>query len=309
MKAIHIAIYIIVLGLSGLSAQNNPPPQPYQQPQYQQPPQQQYQVPPPQPAQQPQYQQPPQQQYQVPPPQPAQQPQYQQPPQQQYQVPPQQPNTVPQQQTTVQPSVEQVPEVRNIKHIIKCEPTLLLNGDLPIHYEYFLFKRMSLEAGLGLTFRDYIRDLAFDFNDLLSKSPEGKGSEFARARLGVSFRAGVRFYPTKKAERGSGPYFAFQFQAKSYNWVSEYKSEKFSAPIEANEKRNFTDFNLIFGKQKVFKSNITIDMYGGLGVRSRTIKRYKINPSSENNATPLLDDEKTDLIPNIVAGIKLGFAF
>jgi hypothetical protein len=213
------------------------------------------------------------------------------------------------QQPQYQQPTNQEPETREIRHIIKCEPTLLLNGDLPIHYEYFLFKRMSLEAGLGLTFRDYIRDLAFDFNDLLSKSPEGKGSEFARARLGVSFRAGVRFYPTKKAETGSGPYFAFQFQAKSYNWVSEYKSEKFSVPIEANEKRNFTDFNLIFGKQKVFKSNITIDMYGGLGVRSRTIKRYKINPSSESNATPLLDDEKTDLIPNIVAGFKLGFAF
>lgn len=172
-----------------------------------------------------------------------------------------------------------------------------------------MFKKISLEAGLGLTFRDYIRDLAFDFNDLLSKSPEGKGSEFARAKLGISFRAGVRFYPTKKAETGSGPYFAFQFQAKSYNWVSEYKSSNFPAPIEADEKRNFTDFNLIFGKQKVYKSNITIDLYGGLGVRSRTIKRHTINPSTESNATPLLEDEKTDLIPNIVAGIKFGFAF
>lgn len=201
-----------------------------------------------------------------------------------------------------------------VRNIIKIEPLLLLNGDLPLMYEYFIFNTISLEGGVGLTFKDFIRSYA-DFNDLLSESPKGEGGKIENSKLGASVRLGVRIYTTSKAEFTSRPYLQLQVQAKSYNWVSSYQINTAPTVTETSrvdESRNYVDFNLLFGTQKVHRSNIALDFYAGIGVRSRWVDRHKIVKftNEQNQELTRLDtDQKSDLTPNLLLGIKLGYAF
>ncbi|MBK7268447.1 MAG: hypothetical protein IPI07_02635 [Flavobacteriales bacterium] len=78
--------------------------------------------------------------------------------------------------------------VKCVKNAIKINPLLFFRGEIPIHYERALTPRLSVELGLGFTWRDYL-NLNFGGGDA---DDYGGGTDII-AR--PTYHVGLRWYP------------------------------------------------------------------------------------------------------------------
>jgi hypothetical protein len=94
-------------------------------------------------------------------------------------------------------------------HNVKLSLVSAVAGDLSAHYEHFIWRRFSIEGGVGLTFSNILTDYFDVFTKNLIAPPDRYG-------VGFSFKGQLRYYPLKAERPLVGSYLALEFGQRNH---------------------------------------------------------------------------------------------
>ena len=192
---------------------------------------------------------------------------------------------------------------------IKWNVSLLSRGIFLFDYERVITKHLSLEAGIGITYRDYSFEM---FNNaMMSNNSFYLDNNETNTNLvikpGFAFNASPRIYPTDGYMEGF--YFAPIFRFRNYNIQLEdpvFYNDSTNADQTFRGSNNFgyktSEYGFLIGYQTEQSSwfDITWDYYFGVSFRNNTYKDLKYK------GTSLTIVDKTSSFPSILFGIKIG---
>lgn len=170
-----------------------------------------------------------------------------------------------------------------------------VNGDATISYERYIAKYLSIEIGVGMTYRSYIDPLYLyifdaDFSDY--------GEYFdAKTKINYSFMAGVRFYLKEEFMEGvylNPSYRNVNYKIENAGYLSREKSDY---------KVAYNDISLTVGYNH-FLGKAFLDYFGGLGVRHAHINKKRTNQFNQSYET-----NENKIIPLLLIGMRVGLAF
>ena len=195
-----------------------------------------------------------------------------------------------------------------VKNVFKINPLLFFRGELPLLYERALTPKLSLEVGLGVTLRNYLA-LSWVGDDA---DDYGAGTEIVP---NLSYRAGVRFYLADDLEP-QGWYVHPEFAHLAYTKDIREKGPdgKFIDQTHRDE-RTYNDVRLLAGYQSLSaSSNWVMDLYGGIGFRSRNQvvvneTHFISNDPGVQDSFKYEVDETSDNVPALFLGMKIGLGF
>jgi hypothetical protein len=190
-----------------------------------------------------------------------------------------------------------------VKNVLKLNPLLFFRGEIPLYYERALTSRLSLEAGIGVTLRNYmgmtvVGDDVDDFGagiDILARP---------------SFRIGARWYHTVDLEP-QGWYTQLEFAHLTYAKDVRMKGPNgVFTDKELRDERIYNDFRLLGGYQMLGASNNWMfDLYGGIGYRARHVMIvHETRDLTTDNYTYEVV-EKDDPVLALFLGVKVGLGF
>ena len=195
-----------------------------------------------------------------------------------------------------------------VKNIFKINPLLFFRGETPLLYERALTPKLSLEVGVGVTLRNYLA-LSFVGDDA---DDFGAGTKIVP---NLSFHVGARFYLADDLEP-QGWYIHPEFAHLAYTKDIRAKGPdgKFTDDMYRDE-RTYNDLRLLAGYQSLSaSSNWVMDLYGGIGFRSRN--QVVVNETHFISNDPDVSDsftyevkESSDNVPALFLGVKFGLGF
>lgn len=200
------------------------------------------------------------------------------------------------------------------KNALKINPLLYLRGEMPIYYERALTEYISVEAAIGLTFKDYSAGLFDGFNDENYLYDKSKASE--KVLSNPSFKLGLRYYAGGLVMDGF--YFAVEYAKRDYTTEVIITDEittgiNFTtSPVVYNfkEEANHNEIKLIVGSQEhYYWDNVFIDYYVGVGIDKYSEKKIEGNYNSSNSQTDYILKPKEEIAPRVYLGLKIGFVF
>jgi hypothetical protein len=193
------------------------------------------------------------------------------------------------------------------KNAIKWNLGLLTRGVFLLNYERVITDQFSLEAGVGITYQDFLFGISSDM-DMTNSSPINNQSENIQTiKPGFALEISPRFYPQDSYMEGF--YFAPFARIRQYNaMVTDPKfyndSTRADQTIKGSQNLGHlsSDVGFMIGYQTdvSYWYNITWDYYFGVSYRTNSFKDIKYN----GNTLTLID--KQNSIPTIIIGIKVG---
>lgn len=193
--------------------------------------------------------------------------------------------------------------VNVVKNVVKLNPLLLLRGEVPIFYERALTYKLSVEVGLGVTFRDYLR-LSFGGDDV---DDFGTGIEVVSR---PTYHLGVRYYLGQDLEPQGG-YLQLQFSHLDY--IKDVRVQSIDGEFtndKLRDRRVYNDLRLLAGYQMLSgNSNWMFDLYGGLGMRSRAMDKVRENYDTVTRLYSYEVVKQNDIAPAFFLGVKVGLGF
>ncbi|MBL7962686.1 MAG: hypothetical protein JNM31_02465 [Flavobacteriales bacterium] len=194
--------------------------------------------------------------------------------------------------------------VNCVKNVVKANPLLFLRGELPFFYERALTPKLSLEVGVGVTFRDY---LSFSLGGQTASADYGAGTTIVPR---LSYHVGARFYLTDDLEP-QGWYLQFAMAHLEYvTDITEKNSDGQFSDRTLRDERIFNDLRGLFGFQMLSgTSNWLIDFYGGLGMRFRDMTIVTERTDLATSQWTYTTEQVDDIVPVLYAGFKVGLGF
>ncbi len=154
-----------------------------------------------------------------------------------------------------------------IKNIIKFNPLLFINGDIPIYYERVVNKFMTFEVAPGLTYHDFWGDIYNEAQtDTFFTLPYEPNTQY---KVGYSFKADVKFFPGKD-NLLDGFYLSPEVGYRHYSAnYANYDSSGNLLSTYLPGHTNVLDFKAIVGHEYESDNvdDFMWDIYVGLGVR------------------------------------------
>ena len=213
-------------------------------------------------------------------------------------------------------------------NVIKIAPLGFLKGCLPVYYERRIADFFTIQAGVGVTTRNYIRGLVYDAldNDNTDKSniqyswntsntSDIYGGEddlfnynYRKAKPGYFVSLQPRLYFESEAPEGS--FLALSFDHYQYNSQSQALAGndynvRGNKTIDEYEKMN--DLMVVFGSQVLY-DRISLEYTSGIGVRNIKGEKYAVAMDGYGKAVGgMANYKKTTL--NLELSIKVGFHF
>lgn len=189
-------------------------------------------------------------------------------------------------------------------NVVKLNVFSIFAGDIAMHYERKLADKISVEAGTGVTLRDFLAAAvsADDYNDI----NQGSSQDYRRDYLlGYSFNVGLRVYPSGAMEEF---YFMPDFRFRKYN--SEYIPD--GAVTGVKEFVKMSDYKMNIGYVNYIDDNIILDYYVGIGIRKKVSSVYGTTEKYDPNLGYYTEEGliyKDRFVPAITLGLKFGFVF
>lgn len=180
-------------------------------------------------------------------------------------------------------------------HIVKLNPLMFLRGDVPIYYENNFSSNLSLEAGVGFTLKDYLKNSFSDSVwDMYNLDTEEK------MKIGYSFRIGVRYYAANFGFEPEGLYFGLNYRYQKYQstLTSVGSLDAMDEDLQITNGDVFLSVGFVF----LFEENAFIDPYMGFGFRSRSYDKVSLNGASYQI------EQEDDIVPLFVAGLKFAIS-
>lgn len=202
---------------------------------------------------------------------------------------------------------------KNQKNALKINPLLYVRGEIPIYYERALNDYLSVEAAIGMTFKDYSTGL-FDDGDSFDEKPEEKINSH------VSFKLGLRYYSGGVVMDGF--YFALEFAKRDYSKEltfvhvdniydpQTYTYTNLTQTYHLTEYDNHKEFKLIVGSQEhYYWDNFFVDYYLGVGIDSYEKARVERDLDNNTNISTYKVIPTSSTKPRFYLGLKFGFMF
>lgn len=200
--------------------------------------------------------------------------------------------------------LEQRKELK-ITTLLKLNPLVAANGDLPIYIEQKLGDKISVELAAGFTFKNYIGEFVgshfSDSDDDIIRTNE----------TGYSFSGALHYFPTKSMPVLEGTYFGPEVRIRNYKFNAT-SIENFEFDID--QQKIVSDFKMTLGNINFVDDHIFVETYCGLGVRHKSFKNelsseYVYNEEINEMEYQLSQTDRTSLGPVLSFGFKLGYGF
>lgn len=187
-----------------------------------------------------------------------------------------------------------------VRNAVKVDPIQIVFGVYGLNYERIIKNGYSLEAGLGITRRNYAAGW-FDYSlDNLGKNVD--------IETGYAFSLAVRKY-FQSEEELKGPYLSAGISIKNYK--TDYlviDSVGDLTDYSFPDVRTTTSFSVIFGYQALSqRSNIFADFYIGAALRYKDFDIVKSNYINEPSAYYV--SKEYSYAFGVEVGVKIGFGF
>lgn len=192
-----------------------------------------------------------------------------------------------------------------VKNVIKANPLLFFRGEVPFYFERALTVRLSVEAAVGVTLRDYLNfsidgDQPDDF---------GAGTEIVPQ---LSYHFGVRYYFTNDLEPQG--WYA-QVEMAHLNYTKDIRTKDSTGTftdVYLTDERIYNDIRLYAGYQMLSgTSNWLFDIYWGFGLRDRSMMKVQeeiiFNEGYESHDYTVEEESDVILVPFL--GVKVGYGF
>lgn len=184
-------------------------------------------------------------------------------------------------------------------HLIKLNPLLIFNGDIPIYYERRFNDHTTAEVGVGITQQDYVYEGSK--SEIQYLDPDRK------ANFGYSFTSSIRYYPSKYTKALDEFYAGLEFRLRRYNTeLVSFEGIPLESPVP--EYRTYIDFNFLVGYIHLISDVVFVEPYGGLGIRSMKINVASVSANSVVS-TLVLPTPVSGTATAISLGCKVGFGF
>lgn len=219
--------------------------------------------------------------------------------------------------TTPKAKKEKIKDVDFRKNALKINPLLYLRGELPIYYERALTQNLSIEAAVGMTFKDYSAGFANSFDE----SSNNYNSERAKEKVipNTSFKLGLRYYSGDVVLDGF--YFAIEYAKRDYTKEVTITDEivtntvgfsnTFATVVYNFKEEEFhNEIKLIVGSQEhYYWDNVFIDYYLGAGIDKYSEKKIEVTYNSTTSQNDYVLNSKSETVPRFYLGLKIGFVF
>ncbi|MBX3101679.1 MAG: hypothetical protein KF690_04160 [Bacteroidetes bacterium] len=199
----------------------------------------------------------------------------------------------------------------------KLNPYGLLNGEIPVFAERRITPKISLEASLGITMKDYISRMYQLMWDEEYENPfDNELSEFRTQKTGYTYSLAFRYFPSADYDAIEGLFFGIMWKHRAHFSEIDPASMNGRYPevtSVAKEKRVVRDLALIFGQQIFWDANISSEWMIGLGYRNTANKYLNLieqhDPQTDTYERKAVMQEKPFTGPSLILAWKLGFGF
>ena len=190
----------------------------------------------------------------------------------------------------------------NPTNVLKVNPVDFITSTFPLFYERVVAPKVSVEVGLGVT---VIRDFYYRLKEGFFGDKEYGG--FVKAKTGLVFKIGARYYLGKYDNAPEGPYCGVEYQFKQYVFDAlPYAGGSRATSGLPYQKTTTTENDLIrllYGYQFHANGTLIIDPYLGIGWRKHTFNGWY-----EDNKIPILGSHSASKLI-LIFGVKMGFRF
>jgi hypothetical protein len=182
------------------------------------------------------------------------------------------------------------------KNIVKLGINEVFYGDVSFYYERIISKKLAVEVGSGLVFRNFLKGF---FQEVPQSSSD-------KMLLGPSINLKCKYYPYIP---GESLYFSTDFKFRRYR--TQYSTTSISGnnllTFNEFEQRNIFRFGL--GFIQCVDQHFTIDYYTSIGLTG--VLNQNIVPlyDQNNNDYTYLKDQFRDVVLHFTAGLKFGYRF
>ena len=182
------------------------------------------------------------------------------------------------------------------KNILKIGINEVFYGDVSLYYERVINKKLAVEIGSGLVFRNFLKGF-------FQEVPQSQSDKML---LGPSFNLKCKYYPYIP---GESLYFSTDFKFRRYR--TEYSTTSISGNniLTFNEYEQRSIFRFGLGFIQCVDQHFTIDYYtsiGLTGVLNQNIVPLYDQATGENI---YLKDQYRDILLHFTAGLKFGYRF
>jgi hypothetical protein len=207
-------------------------------------------------------------------------------------------------QQPAQPAVSVVEPVTNsLSWAIKCNPTVLFRGELPVYFERRLNKSFSMEAAVGVTFEDFLKESVIQGKSIFQKDPN------VDKLSGITSKLALRYFPRHNAfsDLYVSPEVDFKNYRKDVSGVYMGADNRYTSG-KLRDKQVYVDFKAILGFQNTdeFNNEFYTDWYVGIGLRVGTEDNVV---ADELNANVIQSKHVNVLTPVLTVGVKIGLGF
>jgi hypothetical protein len=213
-------------------------------------------------------------------------------------------------------------------NIIKIAPLGFLKGSIPVYYERRITDFFTIQAGVGVTTRNYVRGLMYNALDGDNVNKDNSNYTWSGGYTGDNYGAddGLFDFTYRTAKPGymvslqpriyfdseapDGGFLAIAFDSYKYNFESQMLKGDGSSTRGKNTMKEYEKLNdimALFGYQAVH-DRITVEYTTGIGIRN--IKGEKYATAVDGNGKyidGIANYKKTTL--NVELSIKVGFHF
>lgn len=195
--------------------------------------------------------------------------------------------------------------VKCVKNAIKLNPLLFFRGEIPLLYERALTHRLSMELGVGFTWRDYLN---------LNFSGGGGDADDYGAGTNIiakpTYHLGIRWYHSDDIEP-QGWYTQLGFAHIEYvKDIKEKNPDGSFSTVKNRDERIYNDIRLLSGYQLLSaSSNWLFDVYGGVALRNRSLQIVNETLDLVTDKWTYTVEEKNDIVPAFFLGVKVGLGF
>jgi hypothetical protein len=213
-------------------------------------------------------------------------------------------------------------------NVIKIAPLGFLKGSIPIYYERRIADFFTIQAGVGVTTRNYIRGVMHNALDGDGESKDkleytwsggytgdNYGADddlfdytYRTTKTGYMFSLQPRIYFDSDAPDGG--FLAVSYDSYKYNFESQKlkgdgSSDRGKNTVQEYEKLN--DIMVLFGYQALH-DRITLEYTTGIGVRNIKGEKYATTTDNNGNYIDGMASYKRNTL-NFELSIKVGFHF
>jgi hypothetical protein len=210
-------------------------------------------------------------------------------------------------------------------NIIKIAPLGFVSGAIPVYYEKVINDFFTVQGGIGITSRNYIRSAFQEAGEsgIQIKYPWGDDFQFTDqadapltfenriAKTGFAFSVEPRLY--FDSETPDGSYFGVSYNFYRYNfnipgiiYNSTTGSYSHNGDIK-KEHENIGDLMAVFGYHDIY-DRLTTDYSVGFGIRNVSGIKYYYGSNSIDPAQEGIAPYKQNIF-NVNIGLKIGYHF